>query len=191
MENTLIQRCDWASGSEIERHYHDTEWGLPLHDERSLFEFLILEGVQAGLSWRTVLNKRENYRRSFDNFDIIKISNYNDKKLENLLLNASLIRNRLKIFAARKNAIATLRIQEKFGSLETFLWSFVDGKPIHNRWTEKAQVPARTDVSDRLSKALQKEGFTFVGSTICYAFMQATGMVNDHLVSCFRHKQVG
>jgi len=191
MQNKIIKRCDWALGSVIEQDYHDTEWGVPLHDDRSLFEFLILEGVQAGLSWRTVLNKRENYRQAFDNFDIAKIANYQDKKLENLLQDSGLVRNRLKILAARKNAIAALTIQEKSGSLNSFLWSFVDGKPIQNQWTEKKQVPARTGESDRLSKALQKEGFTFVGSTICYAFMQATGMVNDHLTTCFRHKQVG
>lgn len=168
--------------------YHDTEWGVPLHDDRVLFEFLCLEGAQAGLSWRTVLHKRDHYRRAFHDFDIARVAAMKDRELEKLLLDPSLIRNRLKIFSVRDNAKAALVAIEEHGSLDAYLWSFVDGKPIRNAWRTRAEVPASTPVSDRMSKALKKRGFRFVGTTICYAFMQATGMVNDHLVECFRHK---
>jgi DNA-3-methyladenine glycosylase I len=187
MSETL-PRCPWADGSDAMRSYHDDEWGTPLHDDRALFELLVLEGAQAGLSWRTVLNKREAYRRSFHDFDIERVSRMSDAELTELLLDASgVIRNRLKIFSARDNARAALAVVGEFGSLDAYLWSFVDGKPIVNRWSELAQVPPLTADSDRLSKALRQRGFRFVGSTICYAFMQGSGMVNDHLVHCFRH----
>jgi DNA-3-methyladenine glycosylase I len=187
MSETL-PRCPWADGSDAMRSYHDDEWGTPLHDDRALFELLVLEGAQAGLSWRTVLNKREAYRRSFHDFDIERVSRMSDGELTELLLDASgVIRNRLKIFSARDNARAALAVVGEFGSLDAYLWSFVDGKPIVNRWSELAQVPPLTADSDRLSKALRQRGFRFVGSTICYAFMQGSGMVNDHLVHCFRH----
>lgn len=183
-------RCTWASGASIDapyRRYHDEEWGVPLHDERGLFEFIILEGAQAGLSWRTVLNKRENYRRAFHGFDIARVAAMHDDELEALLQDPGLIRNRLKIHSTRGNARAALELIAECGSLDTWLWSFVDGRPLLNHWQSGAEVPARTACSDRLSKALHKRGFRFIGSTICYAFMQATGMVNDHLVGCFCH----
>jgi DNA-3-methyladenine glycosylase I len=184
-------RCSWADGDDAAmREYHDREWGVPLHDDRQLFEFLVLEGAQAGLSWRTVLNKREAYRRAFHDFDIARVARMTDTALEKLLLNTGLIRNRLKIFSARNNARAALKLIEEFGSLDAYLWSFVKGKPLRNRWNGRGDVPARTEVSDRLSKDLQKRGFNFVGSTIIYAHMQATGMVNDHFVGCFRHREV-
>jgi len=172
------------------RVYHDTEWGVPLHDDTRLFEFLVLEGAQAGLSWSTVLNKREAYRRAFHDFDIGRVARMTDAALEKLLLNPAVIRNRMKIFSARNNARAALKVIDECGSLDAYFWSFVNGKPIRNRWRERGEVPARTELSDRLSKDLQKRGFNFVGSTIVYAQMQATGMVNDHFVGCFRHKQV-
>jgi len=168
--------------------YHDAEWGVPLHDDRMLFEFLCLEGAQAGLSWRTVLHKRDNYRGAFHNFDIARVAAMKDRELEKLLLDPGLIRNRLKMTSARGNAKAALQVIEEFGSLDAYLWSFVQGKPVQNRWRAKGEVPASTPLSDRMSKDLKKRGFRFVGTTICYAFMQATGMVNDHLVDCFRHK---
>ena len=181
-------RCSWAENStESMRAYHDTEWGVPLHDDRALFEFLCLEGAQAGLSWRTVLDKRDNYRRAFDDFEIARCAKLTDKRVEALLGDAGIIRNRLKITSVRDNARAALEAIDEFGSLDAYLWSFVDGKPIRNAWTSGSQVPATTGVSDRMSKALLKRGFRFVGSTICYAFMQATGMVDDHLTTCFRH----
>lgn len=168
--------------------YHDTEWGTPLHEDRALFEFLCLEGAQAGLSWRTVLLKRDNYRRAFLQFDIAKVAAMKDRELEKLLLDPGIIRNRLKVYASRDNAIAALAAIDEFGSLDRYLWSFVDGKSIRNQWTGQGDVPASTPLSDRMSKELKKRGFRFVGTTICYAFMQATGMVNDHVVSCFRYK---
>jgi DNA-3-methyladenine glycosylase I len=181
-------RCSWAENStESMRAYHDTEWGVPLHDDRALFEFLCLEGAQAGLSWRTVLDKRENYRRAFHDFDIARCAKLTDARIETLLDDAGIIRNRLKITSVRDNARAALEAIGEFGSLDAYLWSFVDGKPIRNAWRKSSEVPATTDVSDRMSKALLKRGFRFVGSTICYAFMQATGMVDDHLTTCFRH----
>lgn len=171
----------------MERDYHDREWGVPLHDDHALFEFIVLEGAQAGLSWRTVLAKREHYRRAFHRFDIGRVAGMRDSALEKLLLDPGLIRNRLKIHSARDNARAALEVIAESGSLDAWLWSFVDGRPIVNRWSVTGQVPAHTEVSDRLSKAMRKRGFRFVGTTICYALMQATGMVNDHLTSCFRH----
>ncbi|XRD91002.1 DNA-3-methyladenine glycosylase I [Dyella nitratireducens] len=168
--------------------YHDTEWGVPLHDDRMLFEFLCLEGAQAGLSWRTVLHKRDHYRRAFHDFDLARAAALKDRDLEKLLLDPGLIRNRLKITSVRDNAKAALDVIDEYGSLDAYLWSFVDGKPVRNTWRTRQDVPASTPVSDHMSKSLKKRGFRFVGSTICYAFMQATGMVNDHLVECFRHK---
>ena len=180
-------RCPWASADALMTAYHDQEWGVPLHDNRALFEFLILEGAQAGLSWSTILKKREAYRAAFDNFNAHKIAHYDETKIASLLANESIVRNRLKIRAAVQNAHSLLALQKEFGSFDAFLWPFVGGHTLQNRWSQRDEVPARTPQSDALSKSLAKHGFTFVGSTICYAFMQATGMVNDHLVSCFRH----
>ena len=181
-------RCTWATGSTAAMcAYHDDEWGVPLHDDRALFEFLCLEGAQAGLSWRTVLDKRENYRPAFRDFDIAHCATLTDARIEKLLADPGLIRNRLKIASVRGNAHAALAAIDEFGSLDAYLWSFVGGKPIRNAWTSSTQVPAFTDVSDRMSKALKKRGFRFVGTTICYAFKQATGMIDDHLTTCFRH----
>lgn len=183
-----MQRCHWAPAADaLMCAYHDAEWGVPLHDDNALFEFLCLEGAQAGLSWRTVLAKRENYRRAFHGFDIARVAAMQDRELEKLLLDPGIIRNRLKVSAARDNAVAALGIVGEFGSLDGYLWSFVDGQPLVNRWKEPREVPASTPLSDRMSKALKQRGFRFVGSTICYALLQATGMVNDHLVGCFRH----
>jgi DNA-3-methyladenine glycosylase I len=181
-------RCHWATSDELLRDYHDTEWGVSLHDDRALFEFLCLEGAQAGLSWRTVLAKREHYRKVFHNFDIARVAAMKDRELEKLLLDPGIIRNRLKVNATRDNAIAALRVIDEVGSLDSYLWSFVDGKPLVNRWRDKSEVPASTPLSDRMSKELKKRGFRFVGTTICYSLLQATGMVNDHLVGCFRYK---
>jgi DNA-3-methyladenine glycosylase I len=185
----MPRRCSWAQ-NELMNTYHDTEWGVPLHDDRALFEFLILEGAQAGLSWSTILRKRPNYRAAFDGFDAAKIARYDDKKIAALLNNEGIVRNRLKISAAISNAQAFLAVQKEFGTFDAYIWRFVDGKPIVNRWKELKEVPARTPQSDAMSKDLTKRGFRFVGSTICYAFMQATGMVNDHLTGCFRYREV-
>lgn len=182
-------RCPWPSDDLMIR-YHDTEWGVPVHDDRLLFEYLILEGAQAGLSWNTVLKKRENYRAAFDDFDAEKIARYGDKKIAGLLANPGIIRNRLKIAATIQNAKSFLKVREEFGSFDAYLWRFVEGEPIVNRRKSMKEVPARTEISDAMSKDLLKRGFKFVGSTICYAHMQAVGMVNDHLVTCFRHKQL-
>ncbi len=187
MHNTEKDRCNWCKGSEIYQAYHDTEWGVPLHDDDKLFEFLILEGFQAGLSWSTILNKREAFREAFDGFDAVKIAQYKDDKIEELMQNAGIIRNRLKIKAAVKNANTFLRIQKEFGSFDKYIWQFTNGKSIINKFVSDKEIPATTEVSDAMSKRLKKDGFTFVGSTICYAFMQATGMVNDHVTSCFRY----
>jgi DNA-3-methyladenine glycosylase I len=184
-----VKRCPWAK-RELDIVYHDTEWGVPLHDDRALFEFLILEGAQAGLSWTTILAKRENYRKAFDHFDPVKVARYTPSKIEKLLANEGIVRNKLKVNASVLNAKAFLRVQDEFGSFDQYIWQFVGGEPIQNRWKETKQVPARTAESDAISKDLLKRGFKFVGSTICYAFMQATGMVNDHVVDCFRHKQL-
>ncbi len=185
-----LPRCHWAAnGDALMRDYHDTEWGVPLHDDRALFEFLCLEGAQAGLSWRTVLAKRDNYRRAFHGFEIARVAAMSDRELEKCLLDPGIIRNRLKVSATRDNAVAALEVIAEFGSLDGYLWSFVDGKPLRNRWRSQAEVPASAALSDRMSKALKKRGFRFVGSTICYSLLQATGMVDDHLVGCFRHRQ--
>jgi len=183
-----LARCAWADGADAAmQHYHDTEWGVPQHDDTALFEFLILEGAQAGLSWRTILTRRQAYRDAFHGFDIARVARMRDAALEKLLTASGIIRNRQKVYSARSNAQAALRMAEAHGSLDAYIWSFVDGVPIVNRWAESSQVPATTPLSDRMSQQLRKDGFNFVGSTICYAFMQATGMVNDHLLACFRH----
>jgi DNA-3-methyladenine glycosylase I len=187
MSESLKTRCDWAR-NDLAIHYHDTEWGLPLHDDRGLFEFLILEGAQAGLSWDTILAKRENYRKAFDNFDVAKVARYTDARGAKLLADPGIVRNRLKVASAVQNAKAFLRVQKEFGSFDAYIWGFVGGKPIVNRWKSLGEVPAKTDVSDAMSKDLKKRGFNFVGSTIMYAFMQACGLVNDHVTGCFRHK---
>jgi DNA-3-methyladenine glycosylase I len=180
-----INRCHWAT-SELNIPYHDDEWGVPLHDDRALFELLILEGAQAGLSWDTVLKKRARYREVFDGFDVQKVARYDAKKVRELLKDAGIIRNKLKITATISNAQAFLKVQDECGSFDKYIWQFVGGKPKQNSWKTHKSLPAKTSESDAMSKDLQKRGFRFVGSTICYAFMQATGMVNDHLVSCFR-----
>lgn len=182
-------RCPWAT-DDLYFRYHDEEWGVPVHDDRLLFEFIILEGAQAGLSWRTILNKRENYRAAFDNFDAEKIARYNEARITRLLNNAGIIRNRLKISSTIQNAKAFLKVREEFGSFDAYQWRFVDGKPIINHRKSIKEVPAKTKISDAMSKDLLQRGFKFVGSTICYAHMQAVGMVNDHLVTCFRHKEL-
>ena len=190
MKKTRVDfRCPWAT-DELYIRYHDTEWGAPLYDDRRLFEFLILEGVQAGLSWHTVLNKRENYRAAFDHFDAAKIARYTDKRVARLMADAGIVRNRLKIGAAIDNARAFLEVQRECATFDAYIWSFVDGQPIRNRRRGKGDVPATTAESDAMSKDLQRRGFRFVGSTICYAFMQSAGLVNDHQVSCFRHAEV-
>jgi DNA-3-methyladenine glycosylase I len=182
-----MKRCTWPT-NELAIRYHDEEWGVPLHDEHKLFEFLTLEGAQAGLSWDTVLRKRENYRKAFDKFDVNKVSKYTDKRVDRLMLDDGIIRNRLKIASAISNAKAFMKVQKEFGSFDAYLWSFVSYKPIVNKWSMPGQVPATSHVSDSISIDLKKRGFNFVGSTIIYALMQATGVVNDHLVSCFRYK---
>ena len=182
-------RCPWAKGEEYVA-YHDEEWGVPIHDDRLLFEFLILEGAQAGLSWITILKKRATYRRVFDQFDPAVVATYDEAKHASLMSDAGIVRNRLKIQSAIDNAKAFLEIQHEFGSFDHFIWSFVDGNPLQNQWESMADVPARTPESDAMSKALKKRGFRFVGTTICYAFMQAVGMVNDHLTSCHRHSEL-
>src|ERR1700690_634615 len=182
-------RCDWAR-SELMIRYHDEEWGMPAHDDGTLFEFLILEGAQAGLSWETILNKRENYRAAFDGFDAAKVGCYDRRKVVQLLKNPGIVRNRLKIASATRNAKALLQVQKEFGSFDGYIWQFVDGRPRVNSWKARDRLPARTAESDAMSKALKKRGFNFVGSTICYAFMQAVGMVNDHAVECFRHDAI-
>jgi DNA-3-methyladenine glycosylase I len=184
-----LKRCAWPR-TELDVAYHDREWGVPAHEERLLFEFLILEGAQAGLSWSTILKKRENYRRAFDNFDAGKIANYDSRKVKSLLADAGIVRNRLKIAAAIQNAKAFQSVQAEFGSFNAYVWRFVGGHPRQNRRKSLKEIPARTPESDTLSKDLLKRGFKFVGSTICYAFMQAVGMVNDHTVDCFRHVQL-
>jgi DNA-3-methyladenine glycosylase I len=183
----MTRRCGWARGDRYIA-YHDEEWGVPLHDDGALFELLILEGAQAGLSWSTILNKRDRYRKVFDGFDARKMARYGERKVAALLEDEGIVRNRLKVNAAVTNAKAFLAVGKKFGTFDAYIWSFVGGRVIQNRWSDK--VPARTEQSDAMSKDLRKRGFTFAGSTICYAFMQAAGMVNDHLVSCFRHAEL-
>jgi DNA-3-methyladenine glycosylase I len=184
-----VKRCHWAT-SELNIPYHDEEWGVPLHDDRGLFELLILEGAQAGLSWDTVLKKRARYREVFDRFDVGKVARYDKKKVRELLKDAGIIRNKLKIAATISNAQAFLKVQEEFGSFDKYIWQFVGSKPKQNAWKTHKRLPAKTVESDAMSKDLQKRGFRFVGSTICYAFMQATGMVNDHLVDCYRYSEI-
>jgi len=185
-----MKRCEWSTSTELYRQYHDQEWGVPVHDDRLLFEFLILEGAQAGLSWSTILNKRESYRQAFDNFEPEKVANFSGEKIEQLLQNPGIIRNRLKVNAAVNNARKFLEVQQDFGSFDLYIWSFVRGRTIVNRWTSLAEVPASTPESLAMSRDLKKRGFTFVGETICYAYMQAVGMVNDHVVDCFRYAEV-
>ena len=181
-------RCGWASSGELLIRYHDEEWGVPVHDDRKLYEFLILEGAQAGLSWNTILNKRDHYRAAFDGFDPRTVAKYDKRKCQQLLRNSGIVRNRLKIASAIANAKSFLHVQEEFGSFDSYIWQFVGGKPMVNAWRSPGQLPARTAESDTMSKDLKHRGFNFVGSTICYAFMQAVGMVNDHVVDCFRYK---
>ena len=185
----MPKRCTWCGDDPLYVKYHDEEWGVPEKDDQTLFEFIILEGAQAGLAWITVLRKREGYRALFDNFDATKIARYTDKKLDKLLLDPRIIRNRLKVYGARKNAKAFLKIQQEEGSFSDYMWGFVDGKPIQNTWKSMADVPATSPLSDAISKDMKKRGFTFVGSTILYAHMQACGLVNDHTLDCFRHKE--
>jgi DNA-3-methyladenine glycosylase I len=183
-------RCAWAGSDPDYIRYHDTEWGTPVHDDRKLFEFLILEGAQAGLSWITILKKRKNYRKAFDRFDPRKVARYGPEKIEALLSDPGIVRNRLKIGSAAVNARALLSIQGKYGSFDTYLWRFVDGRPIKNRWKRLEEIPAQTKESIAMSRDLKRNGFKFVGPTICYSLMQAVGMVNDHLISCFRYARV-
>lgn len=185
----LVPRCPWPT-HDLYIKYHDEEWGVPVHDDRLWFEHILLDGAQAGLSWSTILNKRENYRAAFDNFQPEQVARYDARRIEKLLANPGIVRNRLKVESAVKNARSFLKVQEEFGSFDAYIWRFVEGKPIQNRWRKMKEVPARTRESDALSKDLIGRGFKFVGTTICYAFMQAAGMVNDHLVGCFRYKQV-
>ena len=186
----MKQRCPWPSDDELMIEYHDKEWGVPLHNDKKLFEFLILEGFQAGLSWRTILHKRENFRKAFDNFDFNKVAKYNRRKISSLLKDERIIRNKLKIESAITNAKAFIQVRKEFGTFDKYIWGFVDGKPIKNKFKSLKQLPAKTDLSDKISKDLKKRGFKFVGSTIVYAHMQATGMVNDHITTCFRYKNL-
>ncbi len=188
---THIHRCPWPGDNELMQRYHDTEWGVPLHDDTKLFEFIILDGAQAGLTWQTILNKREGYRRAFDSFDAEKIAQYTDKDIERLMHDSGIIRNQLKINGAIINAQKFINIQEKYSSFDSYIWKFTDGETIKNRFKKLSEIPATSKESDAMSKELKKLGFKFVGSTICYAFMQAAGMVNDHLVDCFRYDEVG
>ncbi len=187
---TNTSRCKWSEKDPLYIQYHDTEWGVPLHDEQQLFEFLMLETFQAGLSWITILRKRENFRQAFDNFDYKKIAQYKENKIQALLQDKGIIRNKLKVRAAVSNAQAFLKVQKEFGSFANYVWAFVNGKPAQNKWISVKELPSKTELSDQLSNELKKRGFKFVGSTIVYAYMQATGMVNDHTVNCFRHKEV-
>ena len=186
----MKQRCPWPSDDALMIRYHDKEWGVPLHNDRKLFEFLILEGFQAGLSWRTILHKRENFRKAFDNFDFNKVAKYDKRKINSLLKNEGIIRNELKIEGAIVNAKAFIQIRKEFGTFDRYIWSFVDGKPIQNNFNFLKNIPAKTQLSDKISTDLKNRGFKFVGSTIVYAHMQATGMVNDHYTICYRHKEV-
>ena len=187
---TLTKKCSWALTSPLLEHYHDNEWGVPVHDDRLLFEFLILEGAQAGLSWSTILKKRDGYREAFDHFDAELIARYDEQKINDLLANPAIVRNKLKVNSAVINAKAFLKVQQEFGSFNDYIWQFVDGNPVHNTWNTFTDLPASTRVSELMSRDLVKRGFKFVGSTICYAFMQATGMVNDHTVDCFRYAEI-
>ena len=185
-----MKRCAWPGDDPVYQRYHDKEWGVPLHNDRKLFEFLVLEGAQAGLSWLTVLKKRPNFRKAFDKFDYKKVANYKERKIRELLNDPGIIRNRLKIRSAVQNAQAFIEVRKEFGTFDNYIWGFVNGKPIQNTWKSLKEIPAKTALSDLISKDLKKRGFSFVGSTIVYSHMQATGMVNDHVVDCFRHKEV-
>jgi len=189
-ETLTVKRCAWALSSQQYLDYHDKEWGVPVHDDRKLFEMLILEGVQAGLSWSLILKKRDGYLQAFDGFDAHKIAQYDDRKVQELLANPEIVRNRLKIQAAIQNARSFLALQSQYGSFDAFLWRFVEGQPLQNAWQTLQEIPASTRESDAVSKELKRQGFTFVGTTICYAFMQAVGMVNDHIVECFRWQEL-
>ena len=186
----MKKRCAWCGSDPLSRAYHDDEWGVPVHDDQRLFAFLVLEGAQAGLSWLTILKKRENYRKAFHAFDCERIARYTDADVARLLADAGIVRNRLKIASAIRNARSVLAIQEAYGSLAAYLWRYVDGVPRQNAWGSMAEIPARTELSDAMSRDLKKRGCTFVGSTICYAFMQAVGMVNDHTTDCYRHQEI-
>jgi DNA-3-methyladenine glycosylase I len=187
---TALQRCSWCGADPLYRAYHDQEWGVPLHDDRKLFELLILEGMQAGLSWITILRKRQHFRAAFDQFEAARIARYDAGKLAELLANAAIVRNRLKISAAVQNAKVFLRLQQEYASFDDYIWQFVDGKPIINAWRSLDEVPAKTTAAEAMSKDLKRRGFKFVGPTICYAFMQSAGMVNDHVVECFRYTEL-
>ncbi|MDD9818140.1 MAG: DNA-3-methyladenine glycosylase I [Gammaproteobacteria bacterium] len=184
------RRCPWAETDALTMEYHDREWGVPVHDDRLLFEFLILDGVQAGLSWSLVLKKRENYRKAFDRFDAEKIARYSDRKVAHLLGDPGIVRNRLKVLAAVANARAFLAVRNEFGSFDSYIWRFTDGATVRNRWRRSSDIPTSTPASEAMGRDLKKRGFRFVGGTICYAYMQGVGMVNDHLAACFRHKQL-
>ncbi|MHA2232286.1 MAG: DNA-3-methyladenine glycosylase I [Candidatus Hodarchaeales archaeon] len=190
LSNTNINRCEWAGSDPLMVSYHDKEWGVPVHDDTELFEFLILEGAQAGLSWSTILNRREGYRQAFVDFDILKVASFSEKDFERLLQDSGIIRNKLKIRSAINNAQRVIAIQEEFGSFDHYIWQFVDNQPIQNQFKKLADIPALTELSTTMSKDFKKRGFNFVGPTICYAYMQAVGIVNDHLVDCFRHKEI-
>lgn len=183
-------RCSWPLGNKLMVKYHDEEWGEPVHNDRKLFEFMLLDAFQAGLSWSTIINKRKNFRKSFDNFNYKKIAKYDNKKIKELLNDAGIIRNKLKIHSAIDNAVAFIQIQKEFGSFDKYIWQFTGGKTIHNKWKSLREIPAKTNESDAMSKDLKSRGFRFVGSTICYAFMQAAGMVNDHIINCFKYKEL-
>jgi DNA-3-methyladenine glycosylase I len=187
---TMKTRCAWAGSDPLYVAYHDEQWGVPLHDDRELFEMLVLEGAQAGLSWSTILNKRENYRSAFDGFEIARVAAYGEAEVQRLLADPGIVRNRLKIHSAIRNARAVLEIQQEFGSLDAFLWQFVDGEPIQNAWKELRELPAQTPLAETMSKELKRCGLNFIGPTICYALMQSIGMVNDHVVDCFRYEEV-
>jgi len=187
----MKDRCDWVlNGTPIEIQYHDYEWGVPVHDDKKLFEFLLLESAQAGLSWATILKKREGFRQAFDSFDVKKIANYDQRKIQQLLTNPSIIRNKLKIQSAVRNATAFIKLQQEHGSFDSYLWNFVDGKPKRNEWKSLSEIPSRTEISDALSKDMRTKGFVFLGSTTCYSMMQAIGMVNDHITKCFRYREL-
>jgi len=190
INSAAIKKCYWATKHKVEEHYHDTEWGVPIYDDRLLFELLILEGAQSGLSWLTILVKRDHYRKAFDNFEAKKIIQYDSQKIDTLLHNPGIVRNKLKINAVINNAKEFLKIQEEYGSFSKFIWKFVDGSPITNTWEKFEEVPSSTEISDIMSKTLKKKGFKFIGTTTCYAFMQAVGMVNDHTIDCFRYNEI-
>jgi DNA-3-methyladenine glycosylase I len=185
-----MKRCEWCEGSELYANYHDTEWGVPVFDDRKQFEFLVLESAQAGLSWLTILKKRENYRRAYDNFDPKKVARYGEKKRAELLADAGIVRNRLKIDASISNAVEFLKLQREYGNFSGYLWSFTKGKPVTGKWKSLAELPAKTELSDRISADLKKRGFRFLGSVIIYSHMQAVGLVNDHIMDCFRYKEI-